>query len=136
MPLSVAWNFTVLPASLLGAIVFGIGDFEFLLFPGAQAAQILGEGREGVRAADLEHHFVGLHRVAFDAGQAFEGHHGMIAILHRARIDVDVLRLLLADLFDALVDVLFGDFGIAGRGLRRLRVLAQFDFREPLRTRP
>ena len=64
------------------------------------------------RAADFEHHFVGLHRIAFDARNAFERHHGVIAILERARIDVDVLGLLLAQLFDALVDILVGDFGI------------------------
>ena len=55
----------------------------------------------------------------------------MVAILHRPGVDIDVLRLLLADLLDALVDVFFGDFGIAV-GNFDAAVLAQFDFRDHL----
>ncbi len=78
-------------------------------------------------AADFEHHFVLLDGLAFDAGDAFQRHHGVIAIFQRPRIDVDVLGLLLANLLDALVHVLVGDFGIVVGHLDVL-VFAQLDF--------
>ena len=118
-----------LAGQLLGAVILGVGDFEILLVAGSEAAQILGEGLEGVLGADFEHHLVGLHRFAFDACQAFQRDDGEIAVLHRARVDIDVLRLLLADLVDALGDVLVGDFGILV-GHFDVGVLAERDFRE------
>jgi hypothetical protein len=51
----------------------------------------------------------------------------MVAIFHRPGIDVDVLRLLLAEFLDALIDVFLGDRRI-GIGHFDAAVLAQLDF--------
>ena len=61
--------------------------------------------------------------------EAFQRHHGEIAILHRPRVDVDVLGLLLADFLEPLGDVLVGDFGIVV-GHFDVLVFPQLDLRD------
>ena len=83
---------------------------------------------------DFEHHLVGLHGIAVHPAETLETHHGMVAVFYRPGIDVHVLRLLLADLRDTLIDVLFGDIGIAV-GDFDAAVVAQFDLRDHLELR-
>ena len=56
-------------------------------------------------------------------------HDGMIAILHRPRIHVNILRFLFADFFDPLGDILIGHFGIVVGNLDVFIVL-KLDFGE------
>jgi hypothetical protein len=124
----------VFTGEALGAIVLGVGDLNFALFARIHAAEVFGEFRKSIGAADFEHHFVRLDRVALDAGDAFEGHDGVIATLDGAGIDIDVLSLLLAQLFDAFGDVFIGNFGFGVRYFDALIIL-KLDFRNDFELR-
>jgi hypothetical protein len=123
-----------LARQLFGPIVLGIDDVELALFARVDTAQVLGKSGEGVRSADFKHHFIGFHRVAVDTAEAFESHHGMVALFHRPGIHVDVLRLLFAEFLDAFVDVLFTHLRL-GVGYFDAAVVAQFDFRDHFELR-
>ena len=95
-----------LPGQAGSPVVLRVGDFEVPFVARGQTAEVFGESREGIGAADFEHHLLLLHRLAFHSGDALQRHHGVVAVLQRTGIDIGVIGLLLADLVDALVDVL------------------------------
>ena len=94
------------------AVVFRIGNFKLLFVSRREPEQVRSESLEGIAAADFEHGFVLLDRLAFHAFDALERYHRMIALGHRPRIDVHIFRLGLADLGHPLIHVLVGHFGI------------------------
>lgn len=107
-------------------VVVRIRDLEFALLAGIHAAQVLAEARDRVLIADVQHDLVLLDRRPFDAAQAFERNDRIVAVLHRARIHVDVLGLGLADLLDPLVHVFLRDLRLLVHDGHALVVL-QFD---------
>src|SRR5205085_9375390 len=118
----------------LRGVIGRIRNFKILRFAWREAAQILREGREGVFGAEFEHEFVGLDRLTFHPGGSGQRNHGKIAVRRRARIYVDMLRLLLTDFLDALVYVFVGD----GRflvGNFHLFILAELDLRDHFKHR-
>ena len=89
-------------ASQLGrTVILGIGDVELLLRDRGYAAQVLREGFQRVLAADFQLQFLRFDRLAVHARDAFQSHHREIPVLHRTRVHVDVIRLLLPDFLDA-----------------------------------
>jgi len=110
MPLTVVWNFTDLPARRAARSSRG----RRLRNPSRRletAAQVFGERGEGLGPGDFEHHLLLLHRLAFHSGDALERHHGVVAVNERARVDIGVIGLLLADLLDPFGNVLVHDLG-------------------------
>ena len=118
----------------LPGVISRIRDFKILLFAGRDPAQVLGKGLEGVLGAELEHQFVGLDRFAFHPGGAYQRNHGEIAVSRRARVYVDMLRLLLTDFLDAFVHVFVGD-GRLVVGNFHVFVLAESDLRHHFKHR-
>ena len=66
-------------------------------------------------AADVQRQLVLLDGLSRSAGQALEGQHGVVSALHRPRIHVGVIGLLLAQLLDPLGNVIVRDLGILVR---------------------
>jgi len=93
-------------------VILGIWNVEILFLARRHAAKVLGKGREGVVAAHVQHHLVLLDGRAFDSREAFDGNYGMIAILNGPGVDVAVIRLLIAEFFDALGDVIVSDLWV------------------------
>src|SRR5579884_1772858 len=92
----------------LAVVIRRILDLELFLLVGRHAAQRFAELRQRFRIANVQRQLVLVHG-RLHARNAVERYDAPVAVFHRPRVDRHQLRLLLAKLFDAFIDVFVGD---------------------------
>ena len=110
------------PCQTLLPIIIRIDDVELFLFLRRHAHQSFRETRQSIGVAYVQRHFVVVDRFG-RAGNTFKRYHHVIAPNHLTRVDVHILRLLLAQLFQPVRDIFVGHFRLVILDLQSAIVL-------------